>query len=199
MLLVVGLIYTMLPKREQTTLTINTKPTVVDTPTPTNSKKIIYPTDEFLSRIIKKPFGIYITPKNSPVQPEKFSGYHTGVDVEYEDVESEVPVYSVCDGEIITAGHVNGYGGVIGMKCDQDFVIYGHLNPNSFTSKKNVKLGDKIGQLGKGYSMETDGERKHLHFGIHKNTLDLRGYVKTETELEGWYDQKMIMKFLGVE
>jgi hypothetical protein len=31
----------------------------------------------------KKPFGIYITPENSPVQPENFTGYHTGIDVEY--------------------------------------------------------------------------------------------------------------------
>jgi len=32
---------------------------------------------------------IYITPQTSPVQPERFTGYHTGVDVEYNDIKSE--------------------------------------------------------------------------------------------------------------
>src|SRR4030067_1140465 len=33
-------------------------------------------------RVTKKPFGIFITPQNSPIQPEKFSGFHTGADFE---------------------------------------------------------------------------------------------------------------------
>ena len=41
-------------------------------------------------RITKKPFGIFITTQNSPVQPERFSGYHTGVDVEYKDAEGRI-------------------------------------------------------------------------------------------------------------
>jgi len=41
--------------------------------------------------------------------------------------------------------------------------------------------------LGKGYSDETDGERKHLHFAIHKGTkIDVRGYVQTKGELQDW-------------
>ena len=31
-------------------------------------------------RITKKPFGIKISPENSPISPERFSGYHTGID-----------------------------------------------------------------------------------------------------------------------
>jgi murein DD-endopeptidase MepM/ murein hydrolase activator NlpD len=199
MLLAVGLIYTMLPKREQTTVTINTESSAVDTPAPTNTNKIIYPIDEFRERITKKPFGIYITPENSPVNPEKFSGYHTAIDVEYEDVDTEVPVYSVCDGEIVLARFVSGYGGAVVLKCGQNFVMYGHLDPNNLTKSKSVKPGEIIGQLGKGNSLETDGERKHLHFGIHKNKLDLRGYVKEKSELDDWYDQNEIMDFFGVK
>lgn len=53
---------------------------------PKKLPKIVLPIAEFEKRITKKPFGIYITPQNSPVQPERFTGYHTGVDVEYEDI-----------------------------------------------------------------------------------------------------------------
>lgn len=40
------------------------------------------PLTDAAARITKKPFGIFITPQNSPVQPERFSGFHTGTDFE---------------------------------------------------------------------------------------------------------------------
>src|SRR3989338_10346295 len=40
------------------------------------------PLDNSSERVTKKPFGKYITPADSPVQPERFSGYHTGADFE---------------------------------------------------------------------------------------------------------------------
>ena len=42
------------------------------------NKTFTNPISNPLERIIKKPFGIKINPANSPVQPERFSGYHTG-------------------------------------------------------------------------------------------------------------------------
>ena len=33
------------------------------------------------------------------LQPEKFTGYHTGVDVEYEDITNNVNIYSIYDVE----------------------------------------------------------------------------------------------------
>jgi len=48
---------------------------------------LVLPVNQFFARITKKPFGVYITPETSPVQPEKFTGYHTGVDVEFVDLE----------------------------------------------------------------------------------------------------------------
>src|SRR5579863_6635904 len=44
--------------------------------------KLTEPISGGLSRVTKKPFGIYVTPQNSPVQPEKFTGFHTGIDFE---------------------------------------------------------------------------------------------------------------------
>jgi len=48
--------------------------------------------------------------------------------------------------------------------------------------------------LGDHESAETDGERKHLHFGIHKGSdIDMRGYVAIEEELENWIDPQTVI------
>src|SRR5947209_4518700 len=58
----------------------------------TKASTLHEPVVGFLSRVTKKPFGIYVNPANSPVQPERFSGYHTGADAEYGEVSADVPV-----------------------------------------------------------------------------------------------------------
>lgn len=162
-------------------------------PTPTVIPTIVeskysYPIDNFSSRITKKPFGIYITPKNSPVTPERFSGYHTAVDIEYEDVESDVPVYSIADGQVIFSGTVNGYGGIIAIQYPEFIGIYGHLRPSSLLSvNTTISRSQQIAVLGRGYTTETSGERKHLHFAILKESkLDFRGYVQSQSQLSPW-------------
>jgi murein DD-endopeptidase MepM/ murein hydrolase activator NlpD len=151
-----------------------------------------YPIAQFKERITKKPFGIYITPQNSPVSPERFQGYHTGVDVEYEDITGDVPVFTVCGGEIVLAKWVSGYGGTIVLKCsinNQDYyLVYGHLRVSSIIKNIKVLKGDQIAVLGTGKTEETDFERKHLHFAIHKDALDLRGYVQNQSDLKNWLD-----------
>lgn len=159
----------------------------------TNSQpEIVFPIAEFKKRITKKPFGIYITPQNSPIQPERFSGYHTGVDVEYGDVDGEVPVFAISDGQIVLAKWVSGYGNTLVLKTTIEkeilFVVYGHLDQQSFSQNVQVKRGEKIGILGESKTQATDFERKHLHLAIVKNKLDLAGYVKTKEELNQWYD-----------
>lgn len=168
---------------------IPTKPTI--TPTPTSNKT--YPIAEFNQRITKKPFGIYITPKTSPIKPERFQGYHTGVDVEYEDVTTtDVPVFAVCNGNIVLSKWVSGYGGTAILKCQINnvdyFILYGHLKASSITKNSQVKKGDQIAILGTGHTKETDFERKHLHFSVHPNSLYLKGYVQTQNELQNWID-----------
>jgi len=172
--------------RQTPSVTINSP-----TPTPTQpSNKIVEPVAEFKTRITKKFYGTYITPQNSPIKPEKFTGFHTAVDVEYEDIKGDVPVYSIDDGQVIYSGQVNGYGGFIAIQYPQYIGIYGHLQPKSLLPNKSViKKGNVIGILGQAYSAETDGERKHLHFAILKSVkLDFRGYVQTESELSLWID-----------
>ncbi|MFA5961246.1 MAG: M23 family metallopeptidase [Parcubacteria group bacterium] len=155
------------------------------------------PLDRANERVTKKYFGIYITPATSPVQPERFSGYHTGTDFEIfpEELNATVPVQAICDGKLILKKSASGYGGVAVESCMLNnqpvTVVYGHLKLSSITSAigADLKAGDTLGQLGAAYSTETDGERKHLHLGIHKGaSVNILGYVQTKSELASWID-----------
>ena len=155
------------------------------------------PLDKAKERVTKKPFGIYITPATSPVQPEKFRGFHTGTDFEIfpEELDGDVPVKAVCNGKLMVKKTASGYGGVAVESCSLDnnpiTVVYGHLKLASITAKTGDSLnsGDTIGILGADKSAETDGERKHLHLGFHKGSaINIRGYVASQSALSGWID-----------
>lgn len=155
------------------------------------------PLPDTTDRVSLKPFGIHITPATSPVQPERFSGYHTGIDLEtgLEEKEATVEVRSVCAGKALYRNYVSGYGGVLVVACELDMepvtVLYGHLALSSITVAEGdpVGSGQVIGRLGRGYSPETDGERKHLHLAIHRGSaIELRGYVSRPELLAEWID-----------
>jgi murein DD-endopeptidase MepM/ murein hydrolase activator NlpD len=172
-------------------------------PTDTTSGQISEPIDNALNRVTKKPFGIKVSPNNSPVSPEKFSGYHTGTDFETLPAEqdSDVKIYAVCTGPLLLKKYASGYGGVAVQQCNIEgsdvTVIYGHLKLDSISveTAQNLTSGELIGILGKGYSTETDGERKHLHLGVHKGkTISLLGYVQNKAQLDGWIDALTLLK-----
>ena len=148
-------------------------------------------------RVAKKPFGIFITPKNSPVQPERFYGYHSGSDFEVfsEELNLDVEVKAICSGELKMKKTASGYGGLAVEACEINggpiTVIYGHLKLSSIAANigENINVGDTLGILGAGYSSETSGERKHLHLGIHKGAdLNILGYVQNKENLSDWID-----------
>lgn len=159
---------------------------------PSAEESLAAPTDEFKQRITKKFFGTYVTPSDSPVKPERFSGYHTGVDVEYSDTTRDVPVFAIADGKIIYSQVVSGYGGVFVMqytyKGNVYLALYGHIRPSTLPEKNSdVAKGKQIAMLGNGNTQETDFERHHLHFSIRKGTeVDIRGYVQNESDLSEW-------------
>jgi murein DD-endopeptidase MepM/ murein hydrolase activator NlpD len=184
---------------------VNTPPSISPSATPATSPAITPsvspvaigladPIADFKARITKKTFGMHITPATSPVQPEKFTGYHTGIDVEYTDVTADVPVYALADDTIAYSGWVSGYGGALIIKADikgaTHSVLYGHLRPASLPAVgTKFKKGDQMAVLGTGYSHETDGERRHLHFSVLSNDrIDLKGYVSNKSDLSGWLD-----------
>ncbi|MFA6159548.1 MAG: M23 family metallopeptidase [Parcubacteria group bacterium] len=190
----------------------NEKPDTTNTPPQNNpasisiqentvSISIEVPLDNASARITKKPFGIEVSPDNSPVTPEKFSGFHTGTDFETLDSKSEedVAIKAICDGEIIQKKSVNGYGGVIIQKCQHNnnpiLVLYGHIILDSSTKEKEIKKEDFVALLSPAYSPGSGFERKHLHLGIIKGEkINYLGYVPTEKELSNWIDSEIFLQ-----
>jgi hypothetical protein len=160
------------------------------------------PLDRLTERVTKKFFATKVSPINSPVQPERFSGYHTAIDFETfsDEVDTVVTVKAVCTGKLLQRRTATGYGGVVVQACTYNnqpvTVIYGHLDINSVIPKigATIQVGQALGNLGKGFSSQTDGERKHLHLGIHKgSTGSILGYVTKQSDLSAWIDPLTIL------
>jgi murein DD-endopeptidase MepM/ murein hydrolase activator NlpD len=156
-----------------------------------------------LGRVTKKAFGLYVSPGHSPITPEKFTGYHTGIDFETTPQEQniDVPIFAACAGKLLLKKYASGYGGVAVQACKLDnadvTIIYGHLRLSGIIPSVGDVLspGQQIAVLGTGYSSETDGERKHLHFSIHKGTaINILGYVQKPADLSGWLDPEQYLK-----
>lgn len=167
-------------------------------PTPTaDTNGFLPPLDRSGERVTKKTFGLYVTPQNSPVQPERFTGFHTGADFEIfpAELNTAVQVHAVCSGKLLVKEYATGYGGVAVESCSLSgqpiTVVYGHLKLASITTAVGGQLaaGDVLGVLGAAYSTETNGERKHLHLGFHKGSaVNILGYVQNKAALSGWID-----------
>lgn len=172
-------------------------PAPIQTPTVAPKTILTAPLSDALGRVTKKPFGLYVTPKNSPVSPERFQGYHTGADFETmpDEQNTDVPITAVCTGPLLMKKWATGYGGVAVQQCDIDkqavTVVYGHLKLASIQPSVGDQMtaGQSFAVLGKGNSTETDGERKHLHLAIHKGTaINILGYVQKQSQLDQWLD-----------
>ena len=166
---------------------------------------LTYPMSNFKSRVWLNGFG------NNPsktINRNDYSDYictgqtmkdglHTAVDAEVsrEEINEDIPVYSIADGEVRQAQEVSGYGGLIIIQYNiqgADYTaLYGHLNSKTFSAKEGSKVtkGEKLALLGAECSSENGNVRKHLHFGIHKGTaIDIKGYVANTIALSSWLD-----------
>lgn len=161
-----------------------------------------WPLNSAEQRLTKKPFGLFVTPTNSPVENEIFTGFHTGVDLELlpNEVASELTVQAVCTGPIVEQKWVSGYGGVVLQECVYNqqtiTVLYGHIAIDSVTAANQsvLTVGDNLAVLGQGFSQQTDGERPHLHLSLVKGSrTELRGYVQTEAELTAWLNPTEVL------
>ncbi len=196
---------TNIPVGTNTTTPVNTN-TVVTPPAPTPT--VVLPIADFYNRVTKKPFAIYITPKTSPVQPERFQGYHSGVDAETTTAEksTDIPIFAIASGKVTLAKYVGGYGGVMMIESTVDgkvvTILYGHLRQSSFKYKlgATVPMGQQIAVLGKEYSTETDGERQNFHLGILNGaSTNVKGYVSTKSQLGAWQDPVAWLKANGAK
>lgn len=168
-------------------------------------EKIHPPIDGWEERITVKPFGIFVTPDNSPVELERYNGFHTGVDFEAhkEEKDKDVAIKAICKGEIIQLNEVSGYGGLIVQSCKIDgekvTVLYGHVDIES--DKTVVKRGDavkaeeEITILASENSRLNGLERKHLHLGIHRGEgIEYLGYVTDKDRLDEWINIEELLK-----
>lgn len=170
-------------------------------PTPIASQplelELVPPLDQAMARVTLKTFGLFVSPQHSPVNPERFTGYHTGVDFETFSSEqnTSVNVMAICLGKLLQKSWVKGYGGVAVQACTLEekpiTVVYGHLKLSSISTKvgEELKAGVAWAELGRGASYETDNERKHLHLGLKRGiSINLHGYVPKPTDLSQWLD-----------
>jgi murein DD-endopeptidase MepM/ murein hydrolase activator NlpD len=151
---------------------------------------VAFPVEEYATRITKKRFGQYVQ--------DRFTGYHAGDDIEFADDASrarEIPVGAIADGEIVRVSRVSGYGGVIVTRHAINgriiTALYGHLDLSSVTLRPGdlVTRGQFLANLGEHESTETDGERKHLHFGLYEGSDGrVNGYEAAEAGLKKWLD-----------
>ncbi len=171
---------------------------VVKTKDTENTSNWFYPMKNYSSRIKYKGFGTYVDEnfyeKAPKIFPTHFYGFHAAVDLEATAAEekSNVPVYVVTTGKILYVGEVQGYGGVVLQQIDNDHIaLYGHIKLSSLSLNvgDTAAAGQRICYLGNAYSAETGGERKHLHFGIHKGTdLYFLGHEQTRKELNAQWE-----------
>jgi murein DD-endopeptidase MepM/ murein hydrolase activator NlpD len=168
------------------------------------------PLDNALNRPTPLHFGMHVSPDpaENPIDPpERFVGYHAAVDYEIsaDELDAEVPVYAICRGKVLYAGFAEGYGGLLVHRCRIDgrdvTVLYGHLAVDGLPRVgTTVSAGQKIAVLGAARSADTDGNRKHLHLGIHKGRdLVTLGYVQTEEALADYLDPAEVLPRLGNE
>ena len=191
--------------KQVSTPTSSATPPAAKTPVPTTpvpapapqTSGLYPPISNPASRATKIFFGTYVSPGHSPISPERFTGYHTGQDFETTPAEqnTDVAIYAACAGKLLVKEYASGYGGVAVQSCTLNgqavTIIYGHLRLASVSPAvgDQLKPGQQIAVLGTGYSTETNGERKHLHFGIHKGTaVNILGYVQKQSDLSGWID-----------
>ena len=143
-------------------------------------------------------FGVHVTPEHTPLSdPERFIGYHAGLDYEIfpSERERDVPVFAICPGRIQYEKWVNGYGGVLIEECllngNPVTVLYGHLDSTRFSvrGKDTVQTSQPLGVLAPYRSHESDGNRKHLHLEVHRGAdIQFLGYVQDPAELKAYID-----------
>ena len=159
---------------------------------------LVFPVDEYVERRTYKGFGEYFS--------DRFVGYHAGEDAEYVDDASDVPVYAISEGVIRQQRSVSGYGGLIvvehAIDGKQITALYGHIDLNStrFSVGDDVEMGNVLGYLGDHESTETDGERKHLHFGLYEGYDGrINGYESNEVSVLNWLNPSDVFAAGGLD
>ncbi|MDQ3098362.1 MAG: M23 family metallopeptidase [bacterium] len=112
--------------------------------------------------------GAYLNPIKIPLKQIStfYSSWHPGMDLV---TDSGVPIYSVADGYVSSAGgSLWGYGNVVYIQHANGVqTLYAHLSKIHVTTGQQVTTGTVIGLVGS--TGRSSGP--HLHFEIHKNDV----------------------------
>jgi murein DD-endopeptidase MepM/ murein hydrolase activator NlpD len=149
-------------------------------PTP----RLIFPTQQFTDKIKYAPNAGSFANKHG-------WRYHVGVDNAW--FFEGLPVHSISNGIVKQVSHDLSWGNLIAIETclpdsDTITVIYGHLS--RFIPVRigdEVRLGQRIGQIGNSVSYENGGYWAHLHLGIAKGPyglIKIGGYSCDTTEYE---------------
>lgn len=169
--------------------------------------------DRYQDRLWIKDFGTFINDNFYKGKEElfpfnRFYGYHAAVDLEalQEEKEKAVSVYAVSTGTIMYIGQLEGYGGIILQKLNEEnrTALYGHVKISnlSFAVGDEIKkAGQRLTYLGDAFSKEASKERKHLHFGIYKGgDIYFKGHESSEKTLrEKWENPSVYLKERGAK
>jgi hypothetical protein len=172
---------------------------VEDAPVVTdNSSELVLPVENYVNNRHVKAFGEYIE--------DRFVGFHVADDLEFADVAGEVSVSAIANGTVVQAEFVSGYGGLVRIEHSIDgekiTALYGHLDLKSVNLEigESVVKGQELGFLGDHESAETDGERKHLHFGLYEgNQIRINGYEARENAVKSWLKSQELILENGIK
>ena len=157
------------------------------------SRIVVLPMDSYRDMRIERAFGEYFSVNAIP--ESHFSGYHVGDDIEVapEHLDDAIKIRAIADGVVKVKQIVGGYGGFVRIEHTVDGrtiqAIYGHVDINTMTEKvgDSIAKGKEFIELGDNMSAETNGFRKHLHFGLYEGSAArVNGYAASAGELTSW-------------
>jgi murein DD-endopeptidase MepM/ murein hydrolase activator NlpD len=104
-------------------------------------------------------------PRNHPIR--KMVRHHKGVDLA---APTQSHVRSIAEGLVVFAGELPGYGKVVTIKHDGDYIsLYGHLDSYTAIVGQKLPAGTIIGRVGS-TGMATG---PHLHFEWRKGNKSI--------------------------
>lgn len=132
------------------------------------SRRLIFPFQQFENKIKYAPDAGTFANKHGEI-------YHCGEDMGW--FMEGLPVHSISNGRVRSVSHDLSWGCLVVVETvlppsDTLCVIYGHLSRFlNVEAGDQVRMGQKIGQIGNSVSYENGGYWAHLHLGIEKSAF----------------------------
>ncbi len=132
------------------------------------SSRFIFPFQQYEHKIKYAPDAGTFANKHGEI-------YHCGEDMGW--FMEGLPVHSISNGRVRSVSHDLSWGCLVVVETvlppsDTLCVIYGHLSRFiDVVTGDEVRMGQKIGQIGNSVSYENGGYWAHLHLGIEKSSF----------------------------